>query len=760
MIILLHLVLVVSLMGIMLISNAFAQDHYTIPSWIKNNAGWWASDQIPDSAFLQGIQYLIKEEIMIIQFTETTESIDSQTVPSWIKNNAGWWADGQIDDNSFIVGIQWLISNGIIIVEEKQVQPIAEFRVAFIGDQGYGPNSFSVLNLIKDEGAEIVLHQGDLDYNDDPDRWDRMISNVLGDDFPYFASVGEHDRLFWYEGPILDSYQDKLYDRLKKNPDVICVGDLGVKSACTYKELFFILASPGSIGSGHDLFIKKQLKNNNSIWSVCSWSKNMEEMQLGTKIDKTGWKVYESCKNGGAIIATGHEHTYHRTKTLIDIENQVVDPQWPEPDNLRVEEGSTFVFVSGLGGHSIRNQDRCLPFSYPYGCNHEWAEIYTSDQDANFGALFCTFNVGGQSNKAQCYFKNIDGKIIDEFYITSFVDTSTAKTSPAKTELPVRDAVMVDLSKTNLRGADLSGINLTGVDLSGKDLTYANLSGQDLSGHDLTDTILEGVNFSNSVLPDNGLSGKNFNHTIFNEVDLSGKDLSFSTFENANFQNTNLENANLTGAVFTMMDLTNIKNKSLVNANLSFAGFAYTNLSGINLTGAILEQNNFHHATLSDIDFTVINGKFIRGTVFTHANLSNTNFEGINFYDPQLYNSIFYDDAHLIDEMILGPFNQFVLESNFPNQVIMDKRVTGNALILTYLFSNNFAYSNLQNVNLSNTNMSFSVAFNANFANANFSNADLTNATFENANFDGAVLEGAILDLVNLNCKNRPVCNN
>ena len=37
----------------------------------------------------------------------------------------------------------------------------------------------------------MVLHQGDLDYDDDPDKWDRMISK--GDDFPYFASVGEHD---------------------------------------------------------------------------------------------------------------------------------------------------------------------------------------------------------------------------------------------------------------------------------------------------------------------------------------------------------------------------------------------------------------------------------------------------------------------------------------------------------------------------------------------------------------------------------------
>ena len=87
-------------------------------------------------------------------------------------------------------------------------------RVAFIGDQGNAIQSIAVLNLIKDEGAHIVLHQGDFDYDDNPEVWDKMISDVLGNDFPYLASIGHHDELAWSD------YQQKLYDRLKKNPDV------------------------------------------------------------------------------------------------------------------------------------------------------------------------------------------------------------------------------------------------------------------------------------------------------------------------------------------------------------------------------------------------------------------------------------------------------------------------------------------------------------------------------------------------------------
>ena len=340
-----------------------------------------------------------------------------------------------------IIGLAFLIAFGFFLsdIEEKIIQPDGGFRVAFIADQDINTNSIAVLDLIKDEGAQLVLHQGDFDYEDDPDKWDRMISNVLGDDFPYLASLGDHDVKAW------SGYQEKLYDRLKKNPDAVCNGDLGVKSSCTYQGLFFILVAPDFIDSDYDSFIAEQLNKTDYIWRICSWHHDMNTMPTYSKPNKTGLEIYEACKNGGAIIANGHKHFYARTKTLINIENQIVDPEWSKPNKLRVKEGSTFVFVSGLGGAHLNSEidgifgglfgsdQTCLPglsalfgtdqsyyrlkFLYPYGCNGEWANIYTSDQDATYGALFCTFNAGGELNKAYCYFKNIDGKIIDEFTV-------------------------------------------------------------------------------------------------------------------------------------------------------------------------------------------------------------------------------------------------------------------------------------------------------------------------------------------------------
>jgi len=104
---------VIVLSGIILIPNAFAEN---VPEWIKNNAGWWADGQIDDSSFLQGIQFLIKEGIMVIPPTVASESSDSQEVPGWVKSNAEWWADGVIDDGTFLQGIQYLVKEGIIKV--------------------------------------------------------------------------------------------------------------------------------------------------------------------------------------------------------------------------------------------------------------------------------------------------------------------------------------------------------------------------------------------------------------------------------------------------------------------------------------------------------------------------------------------------------------------------------------------------------------------------------------------------------------------
>lgn len=323
-------------------------------------------------------------------------------------------------------------------------------KVAFLGDLGLSGNAQAVLQLVQAEGADMVLHQGDFGYNETdsltPANWDDQITTILGVNFPYFGSVGNHDVGQWAD------YQQLLQARLDRVAGATCSGDLGVQSICHYNGLFFILSGAGTMGTGHGDYLRDQLALDDSVWSICSWHKNQNSMQVGSKSNAVGWAPYEECRLGGGIIATGHEHSYERTKTLSNTQSQTVDPLWADPSVLRVGGGSTFVFVSGISGQSIRNQDRCLPTAYPYGCNQEWAYIYASDQGARPGALFIEFHVDGDPNKARGYFKNIDGVTIDEFTIVSDLN-NTVPPTPAPPSGLIATAIstrQIDLTWTGV----------------------------------------------------------------------------------------------------------------------------------------------------------------------------------------------------------------------------------------------------------------------------------------------------------------------
>jgi len=311
-------------------------------------------------------------------------------------------------------------SQAATLPSSSSVATAPNLRIAFIGDVGNGSNQRAVLSLIKSEGAQAVLHQGDFDYHSDPIGFWSSVDNILGVDFPYFVSVGNHDVGNWAT-TANPSYSQILFDRMMRigvTPDSLELNNEMYSLVFKGLKVVFVGEQKGAGDSVYAPYIRAQLKSDNHIWKVCSWHRNMSAMQVGDKTDDMGWGVYEACRANGAIIATAHEHSYERTKTLTSFTNQTVDADFPDPNRLVAAPGRTFSFVSGLGGESIRPQKRCSPTTPPYGCKGEWAKIYTSNQNAQYGALFIMFNVGGDPNKAHGYFKTISGQIADEFDVT------------------------------------------------------------------------------------------------------------------------------------------------------------------------------------------------------------------------------------------------------------------------------------------------------------------------------------------------------
>ena len=87
-----------------------------IPDWVRNNAAWWANGEIDDNTFATGIEFMIKEGIILVPIVDSGKKSDGTTIPDWVRNNAAWWAQEHIDDSSFVGGIQFLINEGIISV--------------------------------------------------------------------------------------------------------------------------------------------------------------------------------------------------------------------------------------------------------------------------------------------------------------------------------------------------------------------------------------------------------------------------------------------------------------------------------------------------------------------------------------------------------------------------------------------------------------------------------------------------------------------
>ena len=88
-----------------MIPNAFAE---TVPAWVKNTAGWWATDAISETEFVNAIAYLIKAGIISIESSKSPELI------------AEMWASGDINDDKFLANIEQLIEKDIITIQKLE----------------------------------------------------------------------------------------------------------------------------------------------------------------------------------------------------------------------------------------------------------------------------------------------------------------------------------------------------------------------------------------------------------------------------------------------------------------------------------------------------------------------------------------------------------------------------------------------------------------------------------------------------------------
>lgn len=82
-----------------------------IPFWIKDISRLWLEDVIDDGVFFKNL--IDAEIIKADQYTSNNSDI---TIPSWYKATVQWWINGYISNNEFVQGLQYLVKADIISI--------------------------------------------------------------------------------------------------------------------------------------------------------------------------------------------------------------------------------------------------------------------------------------------------------------------------------------------------------------------------------------------------------------------------------------------------------------------------------------------------------------------------------------------------------------------------------------------------------------------------------------------------------------------
>ena len=689
-----------------LIPNAFAQEA-TIPSWIKNNAGWWASDQIPDSAFLQGIQYLIKEGIMVIPTTESSESSGSQEVPAWIKNTAEWWAEDKISEAEFVNAIQYLIKNGIIIINE---------------------NSSCVNDLSEIFGDSIAMLQDTCDLHESSE-YSELVPfaessnlNSLGFRSPEFSEIKPSNtyRIFMVGGSTMfgagassdettiPGILQKIFDS-DSSIQKIEVINAGMNGGNSNSELNLIVEKllwykPDLIiiyDGLNDLrgdFPVSQIKDN---WKRMCISGEIHDFDVIISLQPiTGFGNKILTQQETVNSFTGKDHSGFQlitTKSTYDyIGRELLSLQ---DDCNVIDLRGIFDDISGPiywdQGHVSDTANLILAEKF-----HEIANEIIFKKKLNEGKFH---NVISKYNSPiiTSYLLSKIGIDIDYTQIKQQDLTTQYKKDGnyfyLKNQLGGSEKILVgkDLSKT-----DLSKINLRGQDMSG-----ANLSGQDLRKIDLTNTILRSANLSFT-----NLSGQ----------DLSGKDL-----QGINFHNANLENA----------DLTNI----IVARHVQ-----YIECSPYPPTDPF-KRILYVHACAKPI---LLNEKI-------RTNFSDANLRGATFGSPGTYGYLHYVDFSGADLTGSEWINMDIVMSKFIGTKLNDSKMD-----FVKFFLVDFTNAELENSQFTQTPFFQNVSFhNAKIIDGYFEKPFFIDTDFSNADLKGTMInEAIVIGDIDLRCKNHQIC--
>jgi len=707
-------VLVISLVGVLMGHTASSQEAI-FPNWIKNNAGWWAEDKIPDSAFLKGIQYLIKEEIMIIPYTEMSVSSQSQEVPTWIKNTAGWWAEDKISEVEFVNAIEFLIKHRIITVNNgsscasdlsetfgvsiAMVQDICDFHelsqqselLPFITEPNFNSHGFrgAEFSEIKPPNSyRIFMVGGSTMFGSGESSDDTTIPGILQKIFDSDNSITQKIEVInaGISGGNSHSEFELLMSLNKFQPDLVIVYD-----------------------GWNDLRANYAVTQTANYWKgICALSKenNFDIILTIQPIAGFGNKKLTQQENVNSLTGEGHYGFQLITaKSTYDYMGR---------EMLSLQDNCNVVDLRGVF------DDITGPIYWDQGHVSDAGNLILAEK---FHEIVneIIFNKKLTESKFHSILSKYNSPAITS-YLLSKIGIDVDYDQIEKKDLAVKSKKdgnyfylknQLGGSEKILVGKDLSEVDLSKIDLVGQNLSGANLSGttdnpKDLRKIDFTGTILRSANLSFT-----NLSGQ----------DLSGKDL-----QGVNFRNANLENVDLSNVITQRV----IQYASCPPLSFQFLDESYRSLASNNKCTEIVYQNETIRTNFSDANLRGVTMNFSKYSFMIYVDFSDADLTGIEL------SNIGFDNCKFIGTKL------------------NDSKMTA-----TQFFHVDFSNAELNNSQFTKTPFFQNVSFhNAKITNGYFEKPIFIDTDFSNADLNDTVVDEQIMIGDNdLTCENNQICN-
>ena len=704
-----------------------------IPSWIKNNAGWWASDQIDDNTFVSGIQWLVSNDIIQVPST-TISGVSESAIPNWIKNNAGWWADDIISDNDFVNGIQYLIKVGIIVIPQMEKSVIETTTTYTIENPKNYPDW--LINNPSWQSARILTNSDFSNFNtqylkEKVSGHEDVHINSHGFRGPEFSEQKPNNtyRIFVLGGSstfghsVVDdetwsTYLQKKFDQtdLKFNVEVI---NAGINKANSRTEAKLI--EDRLVDFDPDLVIMYDGWNDASCNVISNPAYCLEQFDPGLNAPReedsfdsnvhSMKKSEQTLQNWKSVCKLGNEKGFD---TIITVQPMVgAGNRVPIKDILDIFPFYNYYdFVDEpFYKNANKKPSDLTPVENMYpklSLYVEYLEQLKEDctKVADFRAIFdyiqepIYYDVG--------HITPLGNKILAEHFFAM-----------------VLSILHEDLNK-HTNSNHIPNYNYT--PSTNDQLTPGNFVGPIITDAD---------NQITPYAPNIELMGKNF----------EGLDLKNAVFYNSDLTDANFQDANLSNAFFYRA---NLKNVNFQSADLSDADFGLANIDGANFQDANLDGTQFYHVKFAGIDISNANNveradlshSNLSGAILTHVDLAGRDLSYTNLSGQDL------SDKDLTKTVLIG--------SDLTNTILSNDALSGKNLTNTIfngvdlsgknISRSDFSNSKLENTNLENANLSLSMFVDVDFTkikNKSLAGADLTDTSFAYANLSGVNLAGA-----------------